>query len=146
VCENILSFSQRSSSSEAASRIKARVRKTDSRCERLLRSKLWGRGLRYRKNLASLPGCPDIVFQRARIAIFCDGDFWHGRDWNARRERLEGGSNGEYWIAKIERNIRRAVEVEELLRGLGWRVIRVWESDILAHCDEIAERLFSLLG
>lgn len=118
------------SSERASSIARSASRKTDSRCEVKLRSLLWRAGARFRKNVATLPGVPDVVFPRARVVVFCDGDFWHGRDWEARREKLARGSNASYWIAKIERNVERDREHTAQLLELGWMVIRVWESDV----------------
>jgi DNA mismatch endonuclease (patch repair protein) len=74
----------------------------------------------------------------AKIAVACDADFWHGRDWRRRRPRLASGSNSAYWVAKIEANIRRDRASTRALRRLGWKTIRVWETDIRLHADEIA--------
>jgi DNA mismatch endonuclease, patch repair protein len=80
-----------------------------------------------------MPGCPDIVFVRARIAVFCDGDFWHGRDWGLRKERLGRGKNAGYWVSKIERNIERDAQVRDQLERAGWQVLRFWETEILRN-------------
>ena len=79
----------------------------NTRCETVLCVELRRKRLTFRRNVASLPGKPDIVFVRQRLAVFCDGDFWHGRKWNLRKEKLARGSNAEYWVAKIEANIAR---------------------------------------
>ena len=79
---------------------------------------------------ADLPGKPDIVFMGAKVAIFCDGDFWHGRKWLTLEGKLTQGTNGEYWSAKIGTNIERDRRNNALLEGSGWRVIRIWETDI----------------
>jgi len=70
------------------------------------------------------------VFPRVKVAIFCDGDFWHGRDWDERKAKLGRGTNSRYWIAKIERNMARDAENQERLEIRGWRVLRFWESEI----------------
>jgi DNA mismatch endonuclease (patch repair protein) len=80
--------------------------------------------------MKTLPGCPDLIVVQDRIAVFCDGDFWHGRNWSARKRKLHTGWNASYWVAKIERNRARDREVNRALRRMGWRVVRVWESDI----------------
>ncbi|MGO9085944.1 MAG: very short patch repair endonuclease [Candidatus Sulfotelmatobacter sp.] len=103
--------------------------------ERLLQAALRKKGLRFRANVPALPGCPDIVLRECHVAIFCDGDFWHGRRWSRRREKMTRGANADYWISKIERNIRRDREVTRMLRKLGWRVVRVWESAVLTNID-----------
>jgi DNA mismatch endonuclease (patch repair protein) len=132
------SFKNYNSSSEVASRSLAKNRAVDTKCERLLRSTLWRMGLRFRKNVKSLPGRPDVVFVRQRIAIFCDGDFWHGREWNRRRRKLKRGANSTYWIAKIRANIDRDKMHTKHLCQLGWTVIRLWETDILSDAEGAA--------
>ena len=116
--------------SAAASRIKRKNRSRDTQHEVLLRRELWRRGLRFRKNLRSLPGKPDIVFLGPRVAVFCDGDFWHGRNWPALKEKLEHGSNAGYWPAKIASNVERDRQNTSLLEKDGWCVVRIWETDI----------------
>ena len=87
-------------------------------------------GLRFRKNVKALPGKPDIVFIGARVAVFCDGDFWHGRKWQQLREKLDQGTNPQYWSAKISTNMERDLRNTALLESDGWQVIRIWETDI----------------
>src|SRR5262245_56757014 len=93
--------------SEAASRAKRANRKKDTAHELLLHRELWRLGLRYRMHVAGLPGSPDLVFRRARVVVFCDGDFWHGRHWKKLRADLQRRHNAAYWIAKIARNRER---------------------------------------
>jgi DNA mismatch endonuclease (patch repair protein) len=88
-----------------------------------------------------LAGRPDILLVRQRTAIFCDGDFWHGRQWAKRRQKLVRGSNGNYWVEKIAGNIRRARKVNRVLRQLNWDVIRVWESDIADDPERVADEI-----
>lgn len=76
---------------------------------------LWRRGYRYRKNYKMLPGKPDIALTKYKIAIFCDSEFFHGRDWKSLQLRLKKGSNGGYWIKKISRNIKHNDEVNKEL-------------------------------
>ncbi len=128
-------------SSEVASAVKRKVPRAGTRAEVALRRGLWARSLRYRLNVARLPGKPDVVFRRARVAVFCDGDFWHGRDWIARRARLAAGANAAYWVAKIEANIARDRRHEAALRGDGWLVLRFWETEILAAPELVAEKI-----
>jgi DNA mismatch endonuclease, patch repair protein len=104
--------------------------------------------LRFRLHRATLPGHPDIVFPGAKVAVFVDGDFWHGNQWRLRGlQRLEDqfrdSENSEYWIRKISRNVIRDRESTTTLEQSGWRVIRVWESDIkrdLSGCVDRVER------
>jgi DNA mismatch endonuclease, patch repair protein len=128
-------------SAKASAAARGSSKKTDTACEQVLRSTLWKAGLRYRKNVSSLPGHPDIIFTRAKVAVFCDGDFWHGRDWETRRQKLTAGSNAEYWLAKIQRNMERDRETTARLESLGWRVLRFWESEIKAGVQEVTNKI-----
>jgi DNA mismatch endonuclease (patch repair protein) len=127
------------SSSEKASRNLAKIKGTETAGEKLLRSTLWKLGLRFRKNVKSLPGKPDVVFPREKVAVFCDGDFWHGRNWAKDRRRLKQGSNAPYWLAKIAANRGRDKRYNKELERLGWVVIRIWESDVRADPRRAAE-------
>ena len=112
------------------------IRSENTSIEVLLRKKLWENGYRYRKNFKELPGTPDIVLTKYKIAIFCDSEFFHGKDWEVLKPRLSAGSNSEYWISKFSRNINRDDEVNKKLLYLGWTVIRFWGKDIKKHPDE----------
>ena len=93
-----------------------------------------------------LPGKPDIAITKYRIAIFCDSEFFHGKDWNKLKLRLENGNNSTYWIKKITRNMQRDTENEQALRYQEWTVLRFWGGDILKHTEaclkEIEEAVF----
>lgn len=132
------SFKGYRSSSTRASKALAGSRATDTKCERVLRRALWHMGCRYRKNVADLPGKPDIVFPRERVAVFCDGDFWHGRNWRERRQRLSEGSNPSYWTQKIAANMRRDQRQTAELQANGWLVLRLWETDIRSDTTRAA--------
>lgn len=106
------------------------IRSSNTKIERMLRKALWERGYRYRKNYRRLPGKPDIVITKYKIAIFCDSEFFHGKDWDKLLEQLKRGNNSEFWIKKIQRNIERDDEVNKKLRYLGWTVLRFWGEDI----------------
>jgi DNA mismatch endonuclease (patch repair protein) len=125
------SFVGLSSSSPLASRIKSGNRKTDTTVELTLRRALFGLGGRFRVNKADLPGKPDIVFVRSKVAVFCDGDFWHGRRWRERKQALAQGHNAPYWVAKISSNMARDRQINQLLRDDGWLVLRFWGTDII---------------
>ena len=115
----------------------SQIKGSGTSIERALRKALWREGVRYRKNYKALPGTPDIAITKHRIAVFCDGEFWHGKDWDAGKARIKG--NRDYWIAKIERNMRRDCEIDRRLRGMGWAVVRFWGEDVrrgLASCVE----------
>lgn len=109
--------------------------------ERMLRNRLRPRapGVRLEANVRGLPGTPDIVFRSARLCVFCDGDFWHGRHWNVLRSALATRANATYWIAKIQRNRLRDRAQSRELRAAGWRVVRVWETDVLRDPDRVAD-------
>lgn len=92
-----------------------------------------------------MPGKPDIVFHRARVAVFCDGDFWHGRRWRDRHEKLARGSNAPYWTAKISANVARDRRTTRLLRAAGWIVVRLWETDVLRDVARAADKVERLL-
>ncbi len=106
------------------------IKSKDTEIELLLRRELWHRGYRYRKNDKTLPGSPDIVLSKHKIVIFCDGEFFHGKDWEILRPKLMKSNNSEYWISKISRNIEHDNEVNKALLFLGWTVIRFWGKDI----------------
>ena len=112
------------------------IRSKDSAIEIKLRKTLWSRGYRYRKNYKELPGKPDIVLTKYRIAIFCDSECFHGKDWEVLKPRLNTSNNGEFWQKKIERNMERDAEVNKQLLFLGWTVIRFWGKDIMKNTDE----------
>ena len=124
------------------------IRAKDTRIERLLRKALWEKGYRYRKNYTDIPGRPDIVLTKYKIAIFCDGEFFHGKDWELLKPRLEKSNNGEFWIKKISRNRERDDEVNKQLEYLGWKVIRFWGTEIKKNTDGcvkvIEEAIFEL--
>lgn len=115
------------------------VKNKDSKIEILLRKELWRRGLRYRKNVTTIFGKPDIVFKSKKVAVFCDSEFWHGFDWDNRKQDIK--SNKDFWIAKIERNIQRDREVTEKLTSEGWTVLRFWGNDIKRHTEQCADTI-----
>lgn len=112
------------------------IKASDTAIEVKFRKALWSKGYRYRKNYKELPGKPDIVLVKQKIAIFCDGEFFHGKDWEVLKPKLEKCNNGEYWKQKIARNIERDEEVNKQLLFLGWTVIRFWGKDIIKNTDE----------
>ena len=116
------------------SKCMSRIRSKDTSIEVSLRKLLWHAGYRYRKNYARLPGTPDIAITKHKIAIFCDGEFFHGKNWESgEREHVGRGHRGEFWQKKIERNMARDNEVDQKLNELGWTVIRFWGNDIKRH-------------
>lgn len=123
----------------------ASSRKTETRCEKSLRKLLWQLGLRYRVNVKNLPGKPDIVFPKEKVAVFVDGDFWHGRNLAQRLRRLESGHNSTYWVNKIKRNVERDRENTSQLINGGWHVIRVWESDVQKSGNMISKTILATI-
>ena len=111
-------------------------RSKDTSIEVALRKALWHRGYRYRKNYKDLPGKPDIVLTKQKVAIFCDSEFFHGKDWDVKKPKLQNSKNADYWIPKIERNMKRDLENDKKLLFLGWTVIHFWGQDILKKTDE----------
>lgn len=111
--------------------------------EVLLAKRLWHLGYRYRLNHRKLPGSPDIAITRSKVAVFIDGEFWHGKDWEARKQKLK--ANRDYWIEKIEENIARDKRNDATLIETGWRVIRFWEKDVLKNTDACLQKILSLI-
>ncbi len=112
------------------------IKSRDTSIEVKLRKALWNKGYRYRKNYSKLPGKPDIVLTKYKIAIFCDSEFFHGKDWEVLRPRLERGDNSQYWISKIARNRERDDEINKKLLFEGWTVVRFWGKDISKNVEE----------
>ena len=112
------------------------IRSNNTKIEEILRKALWNKGYRYRKNFKDLPGKPDIVITKYKIAIFCDGEFFHGKDWEVLKQRLENSNNSEYWINKISKNMHHDDQVNKELMFMGWTVIRFWGNDIKKNTDE----------
>lgn len=138
-------FDDRSPASEQAARAKRKTRKTDTKAEMLLRRKLWSRGFRYRLHAPDLPGKPDLVFRGPRVAVFVDGDFWHGRNWQEQREKVARRSNGDYWVAKIEYNMERDRRQADQLKEQGWQVVRLWETDVKQDPARAADRVAEIV-
>ncbi|MCL5743026.1 MAG: very short patch repair endonuclease [Acidobacteria bacterium] len=112
----------------------SRVRGKDTRLETVVRSALHRRGLRFRKHVKELPGCPDIVFPRARIVVFIDGDFWHGYEYEKWKSKLS-----PFWHKRIGDNIERDSRTCARLLETGWRVIRIWQHDVRERFDVMVE-------
>ena len=120
------------------------VKNKDSKIELMLRTALWNKGYRYRKNYAKLEGKPDIVLTKYKVAIFCDSEFWHGYNWKVRKYDIK--SNKEFWIKKIEGNIKRDKEVNKILKKQGWKVIRFWGKEILQDTAECLNKIEKEIG
>lgn len=130
---DVLTKEQRSKNMKA-------IKNKDTKIEVILRKALWQKGYRYRKNCKDVYGKPDIVFKKQRVAIFCDSKFWHGYDWESQKKRI--GTNSEFWINKIGRNIERDKKVNRTLKSQNWTVLRFWDDEIkkdINHCIEMIE-------
>lgn len=125
------------------------IRSNDTEIEVLLRKALWKKGYRYRKNYKALPGKPDIALTKYKIAVFCDGEFFHGKDWEVLKPGLENSNNSEFWINKISQNIERDDEINKQLMFLGWTVIRFWGKEIKKDVEGcvrvIEETIFDIM-
>ena len=124
------------------------IKSKDTKIEVLLRKALREKGYHYRKNYSGLPGKPDIVLTKYKIAIFCDGEFFHGKDWEVLKPRLEKSDNSDFWIKKISRNVEHDDEINKKLLFMGWTVIRFWGNQIKKDTDEcvrvIEETIFDI--
>ena len=117
------------------------VKNKNSDIELALRKELWRRGIRYRKNVKSVFGHPDLAFIGKKVAVFCDSEFWHGYDWDNRKNDIK--TRREFWIPKNERNIQRDIEVTEELERQGWAVLRFWGKEIkkeTVRCADIIQQ------
>jgi len=121
----------------------SKIKSNDTKIEIIFRKTLWNLGYRYRKNYKKLPGKPDIVFVSKKIAIFIDGEFWHGYNWKNKKKKIK--SNREYWITKIEKNIKRDKENNKKLKKLGWSVLRYWEHDIKTNMETCIEEVVNTI-
>ena len=121
----------------------SQVKNKDSQIELMLRKELWARGLRYQKNVSGITGKPDIVFKGKKVVVFCDSEFFHGYDWENRKNDIK--SNRDFWISKIERNIQRDKEVIACLENDGWIVLRFWGRDIKKELNKCADCIEKVL-
>ena len=128
----------------AISKRMANVRLKGGKAETLLAKTLWHLGYRYRLNYRKLPGSPDIAITKHKVAVFVDGEFWHGFDWENRKSKLK--SNKDYWIEKIEENIARDKRNNDALSEMGWQVIRFWEKDVLKDTESCIQMILSALN
>lgn len=119
----------------------SRVRSRDTDIEKAIRSALHKRGLRFRKHVRSLPGTPDVVFPSQKIAVFVDGDFWHGYRFPMWRD-----TQSAFWQIKIEKNRVRDKRNHAKLRRMGWGVVRLWQHQIQQDLDESVERVVEMLA
>ena len=124
----------------------SRIKSKNTSIEILLRKALWHEGIRYRKNFKLLPGKPDIAITKYKLAIFCDGELWHGKNWEKTKGTVK--TNRDFWIPKIEKNIIKDNVNEKKLENTGWVILRFWGRDIkknLADCvNEVKETIFNI--
>lgn len=111
--------------------------------EVMLARELWHHGLRYRYNDKRLPGSPDIAVLKYRIAIFIDGEFWHGQDWENRKTRLK--RNKDYWIEKIEENMARDKRNDQELEKMGWYSLRFWEKEVKYSLEQCVNEVLDII-
>jgi len=123
------------------SRQMSKIRGKDTKPEIMLRKALWAKGYRYRKDFKKLAGKPDIAMPIHKTVIFVDGEFWHGYDWENRKEKIK--SNRDFWIPKIERNMQRDREVNFLLEQKGYKVFRFWSKDVLKNLEAVVREILS---
>lgn len=121
------------------SRVMSRIKSKHSKPEMTLRRALWARGIRFRLHDKALPGHPDIVIKKYKLAIFVDGEFWHGFDWQHRREQIK--SNRGFWIPKIERNMQKDLKTNRALHEMGYVVFRFWSQDILKNLPKVINQI-----
>jgi DNA mismatch endonuclease, patch repair protein len=122
---------------EQRRRTMSRIRHSNTKPELIIRRLLFARGLRYRKCCRALPGKPDLVFSAAKVAVFVDGDFWHGWRFHEWSHKLTSA----YWKDKIARNRARDARNQALLEQAGWRVIRIWEHEVEGDPDACADKI-----
>jgi DNA mismatch endonuclease Vsr len=115
------------------------VKSKGSKIETMLGKELWKSGYRYRKNDKTVFGKPDFTYKGLKIAVFCDSEFWHGKNWEERKH--EHKTNKEFWHNKIERNIKRDIEVNKKLQQEGWKVFRFWGNEIMKNPQECAAQV-----
>ncbi len=123
------------------SKIMSKIKSKDTKPEQKLRKFLWGLGIRYRKNVKKLPGCPDIVVAKYKLIIFVDGEFWHGYKWEEKKQKIK--SNRKFWIPKIERNIQRDLSNNAHYSENGWTVMRFWEHEIKKEFNVCVNRIIN---
>ena len=129
---------------ETTSKIMRAVKPKGSKAERALAKAMWTKGLRYRKHVKGISGTPDFGFIGLKVAVFCDGDFWHGRGWEKRgfkswEEQFTRIRASKFWRDKILSNMERDERVNRQLEEQGWTVFRFLESEILEDAEKCAE-------
>lgn len=130
-------------SKEVRSKNMSHIRSANTKPEEIVRKYLFSRGLRYRKNVRKLPGCPDIVLHKYKTVVFVNGCFWHMHDCG---RFVWPSSNKEYWSKKINRNVERDTENHRILSEQGWKVLVIWECQLKKKvADENLENLYNAI-
>jgi len=110
------------------SQLMRKIKSKNTKPELTLRKLLWSSGVRYRINSKTLPGTPDISVKKYKLAVFVDGEFWHGYNWETKKHEIK--SNRDFWIPKIERNMQKDSEVNAQLKQMGYTVFRFWGKEL----------------
>ena len=134
---------QKLSTTPEVSKRMANVHLKEGKAEMLLAKALWKEGFRYRKNYKKLPGSPDIAILKYNIAVFVDGEYWHGKDWENKKDRLK--TNRAYWIEKIEENMMRDKRDDGRLVDLGWIPVHFWEKDVKRDPQKCVDDVIGLV-
>ncbi len=132
------------STTDQRSRIMSKIKCRDTKPEIEFRKALWSKGIRYRTCSKSLPGKPDVASVSSKFAVFIDGEFWHGKDWNIQRDKIK--SNKDYWVKKIERNMQRSTEVDRALSEMNIAVFRFWSKEIKKDLDGCVEKVIAYIA
>ena len=126
--------------SPARSALMSKIKSQNTQPEIKLRKYLWNIGYRYRLNVSNLAGKPDIVISKLKLIIFIDGEFWHGYKWKEKKKKIK--ANRQYWIPKIERNMKRDKKYNQILRQNGWTVLRFWEHQIKNDFENVINKIY----
>jgi DNA mismatch endonuclease (patch repair protein) len=125
------------------SKAMGKIKSKNTKPELLLRKAMWASGLKYRIDVNKLPGRPDIVMRKFKLAIFVDGEFWHGYKWEEKKQKIK--ANTGFWIPKIERNMQRDRESAKKLYQLGFHVMRFWEHEIRKDLPKVMDTIYQYL-
>lgn len=120
------------------------IKNKNTKIEVILGKALWANRIRYRKNVRNIIGKPDFVIRKYKVVIFCDSEFFHGKDWEINKMKIK--TNQDFWIKKISQNIRRDTLVNETLRNQGWIVLRFWGEDIKKECSKCVEKVLEIIN
>lgn len=132
------------STTSARSSLMSKIKGKDTKPELLLRKALWKINIRYRLHNRELPGNPDIVNKKCKMVIFVDGEFWHGFEWEKKKQKI--ATNRTFWIPKIERNMQRDRENNEKLIAMGYKVFRFWEKSLKSEMEKCITEIVAYLS